>query len=333
MVNKFLKSKINLLISSILVLFVFIFGLLFLLPKQLKIETRGYEVIQFMGKYGVIENNALWEKNMRNTETGRKIETIDQLNDVVHQANGHSSAFEYVGSSDQRIAEFMPSSSTVDEFTIITMPSIYTDNDEFLEGYVNELLRLIQDSSGDLVIDLTNNTGGSREPMIVGVSSLIPDGELFKEIDNKQNSYPLFLKDKKLIGGIPGSLWEGINGFDFLNMPKKLNQKIAVLINHKTASAAENVLVALKNNENVKIFGESSAGLTTLNTVIALPHAASDSLWIVNCTIGFIEMDGEINDAAYSDNRKIDPDFETNFSFMTKSNQELLNELRLWFSR
>lgn len=41
--------------------------------------------------------------------------------------------------------------------------------------------------------------------MIIGTSSLIPNGILF---NNKQDKYPVYLKKGRLFGGIPGTINE-----------------------------------------------------------------------------------------------------------------------------
>lgn len=59
------------------------------------------------------------------------------------------------------------------------------------------------------------------------------------------------LKNGKLFGGIPGTINE-LNLYKLSLHKKKLGKKVAVVINNNTASAAESLLLALKNNPNVK---------------------------------------------------------------------------------
>ena len=44
--------------------------------------------------------------------------------------------------------------------------------------------------------------------MIIGAGSLIPNGMLFSNINNKRKSIPVYLKNGKLFGGIPGTINE-----------------------------------------------------------------------------------------------------------------------------
>lgn len=322
------SSKIIFSIASLSLIFFFT---IYFLPQYLKIETRGYEAFQFMDKNGIIENVEAWKIITKQTHNGRNITNITQLNEMYNVANRHSSASELVSVKDQVTMETLPSCSEIDEFTVITIPGIYSNDNRFVQTYVNTLSQFIQKSSGKLVLDLTNNSGGSREPMIIGASSLIPDGNIFNEIDKERNSFPLLLENNTLIGGIPGTLWPDFNKLDFLSVSKKLEKKVAVLTNNKTASAAENLLLALKNNKNVRVFGEATAGLTSLNKIIGLPSSIKNNFWLLSCTIGYIETDSRDKNEGFI-HRKIEPDIHTKFTFMSRSNQELFDELREWFN-
>lgn len=55
---------------------------------------------------------------------------------------------------------------------------------------------------------------------------------------------------------------------------KDLNVKIAVLIDNKTASAAEMTAISLIGLSNVKLFGQNSSGKTTGNRVFNLSNGS-----------------------------------------------------------
>ena len=67
----------------------------------------------------------------------------------------------------------LPSISSMRDLTIINIPSVYSNDDNFSIKYASKLTDLIEYTSGNIVLNLSNNYGGLKEPMIIGASSLI----------------------------------------------------------------------------------------------------------------------------------------------------------------
>ena len=111
---------------------------------------------------------------------------------------------------------------------------------------------------------------------------------LFSNINNKKEKYPVYLKNGKLFGGIPGTINE-LNLYKLSLHKKKLGKKVAVVINNNTASAAESLLLALKNNPNVKVFGMPSVGYTSVNLGRFFTNQNSDNYWWFVYTVGYYE--------------------------------------------
>lgn len=310
----------------------FLIGMFFLLPFYLsKSDVRDYEAFTLLHTQGIIEDRGSWQKVTQTIRSKKNIPTIEQVNYAVQLANHHNFAMALNKAAQQPTVEILPSRHDFLEFSVITIPSIYSNHNVFIKNYVNTLSKLIETAEKNIVLDLTNNTGGSREPMILGVRSLIPDGQLFDEVDKWKNHYPLILKNTLLLGGISGSTWNGFNHLTVNPTPKSLNKKVAVVVNHKTASAAENVLIALKNNHKVKVFGQQTSGLTTLNAAKYLTTRHNNIPWLINYSIGYIQStaNGNQNPASYPNG--ILPDTKSDFTYLNQENKQLVQQLRSWF--
>lgn len=112
------------------------------------------------------------------------------------------------------------------------------------------------------VIDLRNNGGGNMWPMVAGLNSLLPDG-IVGYLIGRNNGI-----EKK---------WKTENGkINYSNdvidtyKVKKMSNKIAVLIDSMTASSGEMTAITFIGLPNVKLFGQPSAGYTTVNSTFYL---------------------------------------------------------------
>lgn len=108
------------------------------------------------------------------------------------------------------------------------------------------------------VVDLRNNSGGNMWPMIAGLNALVEDGVIGYVVGTANR------KERE---------WRSANGkINFSNEAtglykvKRLNNKIAVLIDSLTASSGEMTAISFIGLPNVKLFGQPSAGYTTANS-------------------------------------------------------------------
>lgn len=161
-----------------------------------------------------------------------------------------------------------------DILTIKIPPFLHMDGGK---EYADIIGNSINKNVKGVIIDLRDNTGGNMGPMITGISPLIPDGEILYFIQKNGNEIPVTIENGTILGG--GSKVEIDNKEKYLNLP------IGILINDKTASSGEFTLMAFLGLDNVKTFGEPSAGYTTGNMnflltkdiIIVLPAAKSKS--------------------------------------------------------
>ncbi|WP_295234111.1 S41 family peptidase [Sediminibacterium sp.] len=112
------------------------------------------------------------------------------------------------------------------------------------------------------VVDLRNNGGGNMWPMVAGLNALVQDGIV---------GYTVGTPNRK------EEEWKTENGrINYSNeltdtyKIKKLNTKIAVLIDSMTASSGEMTAITFIGLPNVKLFGQPSAGFTTANSTFYL---------------------------------------------------------------
>jgi len=105
------------------------------------------------------------------------------------------------------------------------------------------------------IVDLRHNGGGNMWPMLAGLNALIEDGTVGYFVDPKsKKQQPWIIQNGKLSSST-------INSYKI----KKTEIKIAVLIDSLTGSSGEMTAISFIGLPNVKVFGQPSAGYTTVN--------------------------------------------------------------------
>ena len=150
---------------------------------------------------------------------------------------------------------------------LIKVPMCMTFNSTKDKDFANSIRYQIKkiDTENEIigwVIDLRNNGGGNMWPMIAGLNALMEDGVVGYLVGTTNN------KEQK---------WKTENGkinyskeITDTYKVKKINNKIAVLINSMTGSSGEMTAIAFIGLPNVKLFGQPSAGYTTTNSTFYL---------------------------------------------------------------
>lgn len=123
---------------------------------------------------------------------------------------------------------------------------------EKIQGMIKKL-----DTENDIkgwIVDLRRNTGGNMYPMITGLGPLTGEGVLGYFTDSK--------------GKHAWSYKKGESNKTTVSNPyflKNSDKKIAVLIGPMTASSGEATAISFIGKDNVKTFGQPSAGYTSGN--------------------------------------------------------------------
>lgn len=109
------------------------------------------------------------------------------------------------------------------------------------------------------VIDLRGNMGGNMHPMLAGLRDLLGEGELGYFV-NREGRKPWYAMG---------------NGKALL-----VDAPVAVLIDQRTASSGEAVLLSFTGRPETRSFGSGTFGVSTVNTVLPLPDGATLALTI-----------------------------------------------------
>lgn len=120
-----------------------------------------------------------------------------------------------------------------------------------------------------IILDFSNNRGGNMWPTLVGLSPLLTEGLLgsFKSaqgetrlIENRQHN--IFYRGES----------HNLNSA-IAEQPKYSARRIAIIVGPFSASSGEIVPILLQGQQNVRVFGQPTAGMATANTSFALPNS------------------------------------------------------------
>lgn len=166
-----------------------------------------------------------------------------------------------------------------DETGYLKVPACSTFEAQKDLDYANIIRTIVQKMDGEheikkWIIDLRHNTGGNTWPMLAGLNALMDDGRI---------GYFVFPTSKtktelKVENGELPYTGLTVSKYKVMNSPAK----IALLIDNLTGSSGEMVAVALLGLPNVKTFGQTSAGYTTVNMTYDLSNGS-----IMNLSTGY----------------------------------------------
>ncbi|EHU8864399.1 peptidase S41, partial [Enterococcus faecalis] len=125
--------------------------------QYLSIDTRSVDAVQIMSQSGIIESQKKWASTLSNYNYGKSVKNISELNNLLIMGNKHSSILNISVKSmesDLNTKENLPSSMEIEGLSVISVPGLYTTNNEFRNNYSNTLAKLIDSAKGDIVLDL-----------------------------------------------------------------------------------------------------------------------------------------------------------------------------------
>lgn len=127
--------------------------------------------------------------------------------------------------------------------------------------YIHTIFDFLQDHMDvdGVIVDFRRDTGGNMGPMIAAVSPLLPSGVLFS-FKSRKRTTPVQLESILRTYGLSA---EKIRKY-----PSSL--PVAILSGERTASAGELTLLCFIGLDNVKIFGNPSAGYVSGNAAFPL---------------------------------------------------------------
>ncbi|GEM_PF-296409 len=138
--------------------------------------------------------------------------------------------------------------------------------------YIFQNLSLISSkiNSDYWIIDLRGNTGGAIWPMLISLLPFYQDGIIGHNVFKKNNFSTAWVKKEgSIFLGDQNQSEHYLNDKIYFTVNPK---KVFVLIDQKTMSAAEAVVISLKSLSNVEFIGSRTGGYTTNNVDVSLKN-------------------------------------------------------------
>ncbi|GAJ26924.1 nisin-resistance protein [Liquorilactobacillus sucicola DSM 21376 = JCM 15457] len=227
----------------------------------------GQVALNDMDKHGIYTDSKLWRTTKKQVLTKIKTkknykQVLPLLNKAIKTAGGkHSSIL--TKSSREMNSKFSPPTIKYSDNILYIHEPEFSGSAKQGNAYANQINEALQKTqTSKVILDLSNNTGGDMGPMIGGISSLLPNGEIFSFVSQSGKATAI-----KLFGSMINAGSSTIK----VNHPQKLShRKIAVIINNLTASSGELTALSLWGLSNVRYFGTASAGYTSVNQTFTL---------------------------------------------------------------
>ena len=226
--------------------------------SEKRINTAMVDTAAISGIYGESE------EFQRAREAFKKDPTNAELLDAAIDAAGGKHSKVFNTEKEKVIDNAEPSVSFEDGILRATVPSIGRHDDG--QAYADTLAQGLTShpEACAAVVDLRGNDGGDMGPMYAGLSPLLPDGTALSFVSRMGTSDVVIDGNSVTGGGTPTTTSGG-----------KLEVPVAVLTDDETASSAEATLLAFRGLDNVRTFGEPTAGYASANVVLDYPDGRS----------------------------------------------------------
>lgn len=226
--------------------------------SEKRINTAMVDTAAISGIYGESE------EFQRAREAFKKDPTNAELLDAAIDAAGGKHSKVFNTEKEKAIDNAEPSVSFEDGILRATVPSIGRHDDG--QAYADTLAQglTVHPEACAAVVDLRGNDGGDMGPMYAGLSPLLPDGTALSFVSRMGTSDVVIDGNSVIGGGTPTTTSGG-----------KAEVPVAVLIDDETASSAEATLLAFRGLDNVRTFGEPTAGYASANVVLDYPDGRS----------------------------------------------------------
>lgn len=223
----------------------------------------GEIAIEIMDEQGYFSNGAAWMKQKEKAmDELEEVSSYEEVYPIIEESlkvagGDHSFLLKNEEKESTYEKDTKPEVERNGNVLMIRLPAIMNakENGQAYAEIVLKGLEENQDVNG-VMIDLQNNTGGDMGPMITALSPLLPEGEILY-FEHHLYDQPVILENGEVTGG--GTKIS-------TNIPPiKLEVPVAILTNEKTGSSAEAVMMAFLDLEQVKTFGQPTAGYASAN--------------------------------------------------------------------
>lgn len=226
--------------------------------------TRYGEIaIEIMDDQGYFVNEEEWSKQKKQAMNElANISNYEEAYPIIEEAlkiagGKHSFLLQNEEKEATYAKDMMPQVERNANVLFVQLPAIMDaeKNGKKYAEIVLEALNKNKEIKG-IVIDLQENTGGDMGPMITAVSPLLPDGEILY-FEHHLYDQPVVLKNGEVTGG-GTTITTDIPSF-------KMDVPVAILTNERTGSSAEAIAMSFLDLENVRTFGQPTAGYASGN--------------------------------------------------------------------
>ncbi|MCG7230530.1 S41 family peptidase [Corynebacterium minutissimum] len=226
--------------------------------SEKRINTAMVDTAALTGIYGESE------EFQRAREAFKEDPTNAELLDAAIDAAGGKHSKVFSTEKEKTIDNTDPSVEFEDGVLRATVPSIgrHDDGQVYADTLATGLTAHPEACAA--VVDLRGNDGGDMGPMYAGLSPLLPDGTALSFVSRMGTTDVVIDGNSVTGGGTPTTTSGG-----------KLEVPVAVLTDDETASSAEATLLAFRGLDNVRTFGEPTAGYASANMVIDYPDGRS----------------------------------------------------------
>lgn len=234
-------------------------------------ESYAVKSIKIINKRGLIADEQKWKKALKRTHYGHDITNYQQLSYLVKQANKHSTIRSPETVTYNQSDDIFPSLSLLGKYQVINVPRFYSavifnkDADRLTSKYIRILTKLIDKvaSKQVVILNFAGNVGGDVIPMVIGSASLIPNGTLWRFIDKEGKATDVKLTKNRFLGQ------DKINSTKY-KAHGKIDRPVIAIVDNRTASSGELMILALKRNKRVITIGQKTAGFTSGNEIALL---------------------------------------------------------------
>ncbi|MDO5027840.1 MAG: S41 family peptidase [Bacillota bacterium] len=252
----------------------------YIFPPSL--ESVGSQALARMDKFGIYSSSAQWQDSKLAykklvKEAQDQEDLVRILDDASKLAGGKHSSCSLLKSQDQRTDLYIePTIKKDQDLLYIKLPEFVASSDQE-QAYAEKLAEALADQTiKKVIVDLRDNPGGSMYPMILGLAPILPEGRVFSLVDkNNRETMAIDLDQGRI---------KAYKGLEVSKKEKLADGKIAVLCGPGTGSSAEATLLALKGLDQVKVFGQPTAGYLSVNQGYVL----GDDIFL-NLTVGFFK--------------------------------------------
>ena len=189
---------------------------------------------------------------------------------------------------------------------------------KFGQRLQDSLCRNVDNKTKGIILDLRLNAGGNMFAMLAGISNILGDGIIGKNVDSYGEILNITAVKKNGIT-INDSLFTSIDSScgDLSKLP------LAILLGPITGSAGECVAVAFAGRPDTKLIGETTAGYVTANNGWYLPGKN-------NGIVLAVEYIRDINGKEYKENVKPDIEVIGGDSFFDRKNDKKIKAAVKW---